>query len=261
MYYTLGYNSIVDSISKAMNSCDLSFYDYNEFIKRNSVFSDIPDKNTLLITSYEGGFPFCYDYLISLKNKFSNNSQKIEKMIKDNTFHKWLNTLSKNAQIYRLVNKVIKMIVINKLSSYTNGTTQDTIGLAFIDFKDNFNYQDFLELIFHQLIHMILFIDDIANFHMENDTKLITIEVEGVKSVFHDNKFPLYTLFHSYIVGIEILMFRKNFFNDNSFSRYHGSTDRIIKLCRIFSIAIEKNMSFLETRSKYIFEKSKKLIN
>ncbi|OKP04812.1 hypothetical protein [Xenorhabdus eapokensis] len=261
MYYILGYNSITDSISKAINSYDLSFYNYDEFLKENSVFSDIPDKNTPLITSYEGGFPFCYDYLISLKNKFSNNSKKIDKMIKDNTFYKWLNILSKNEQIYKLINRIIKIIVINKLFSYTNGTTQDTIGLTFIDFKDNFNYQDFLELIFHQLIHMILFIDDIVHFHMENDTKFITIEVEGVKSVFHDNKFPLYTLFHSYIVGIEILMFRKNFFNENSFSNYHGSTDRIINLCKKFSIAIEKNIYFFSTRSKYIFEKSKKIIN
>ncbi|MDC9620555.1 hypothetical protein PSI22_02635 [Xenorhabdus sp. XENO-7] len=257
MYYTLGYQSIIESINKAITP----YYNYNNFIKKHSIFTHIPKQKNPLITTYEGALPFCYYHLISLEKHFTKNPEKINKMINSNIFYEWLNRLEINNEIHNLVNRIIKIVIVNELYSYTNGTTENTIGLSSIDFKDNFNHQDFLELIFHQLTHMILFIDDISHTHMKKNDKLITVDVEGVKSIFDDKKFPIYTLFHSYIVGVEILIFRKEFFGEESSSIYHGKTDRIIKICQKMSISIENNISYFSNRSIYIFEKSKELIN
>lgn len=261
MYYIIGYENVLEFINKTVGSYDISSNYYNEFIKQYSVFNKIPDSNIPLITSYEGALPYCYEHLFALKDKYDNNSIKINSMLINNVFYEWLYTLSKYDKIYELMNRIIKIVIINKLSSYTNGTTQKTIGLASMDFKDEFDYQDFVELMFHQLTHMILFIDDIANMHMNENTKIVHVEVEGVKSVFGNNMFPIYLLFHSYIVGVEILSFRSQLFGLNSSAKYHGSTNRIMKLCKKMSSVINDNISMFSGRSREIFEESLHLLN
>ncbi|MDX7997731.1 hypothetical protein FE394_00590 [Xenorhabdus sp. Reich] len=260
MYYILGYKSIIQSMNDSICLHPYLYHSYDDFIKNKSVFSVIPNKKFPVFTSYKEGLKFCQNHLISLKDKFSENTEKIENMIKNKIFYEWFDTLKDHDEIYTLINKIIKLVIINKLSSYTNGTTKNSIGLACIDFKDNFSKQDFLELIFHQLIHMVLFIDDIASSHMKEDDKLITVEVEGIKSIFNDNKFPIYTLFHSYIVGVEIFNYRSELFGIKSNSTYHGTTERIIKLCQTMAISIEKNIFLFSNRAKDIFNLSKKLM-
>ncbi|ERT10771.1 hypothetical protein LGZ99_09140 [Photorhabdus temperata] len=261
MYYIIGYENVIEFVNKTTGLHGTSLNYYNEFIKKHSVFNKIPDSNIPLITSYEGALPYCYDHLFALKDKYANNSSKISSMLINNVFYEWLYTLSKYDKIYELMNRIIKIVIINKLSSYTNGTTQKTIGLASMDFKDEFDYQDFVELMFHQLTHMILFIDDIANMHMNENTKKIHVEVEGVKSVFGNNMFPVYLLFHSYIVGVEILSFRSQLFGLNASAKYHGSTDRIVRLCKKMSSVIKENIDMFSERSREIFEESLNLLN
>ncbi|MCW7762296.1 hypothetical protein [Photorhabdus luminescens] len=261
MYYIIGYENVLEFINKTIGLRGTSFNYYNEFFIKYSVFDRIPDSDIPLITSYEGALPYCYDHLLTLKDKYTNNSAKINSMIVNNVFYEWFYTLSKYDKIYELINRIIKIVIINKLSSYTNGTTQKTIGLASMDFKDEFDCQDFIELVFHQLTHMVLFIDDIANIHMNEDTKGIHVEVDGVKSVFGNNMFPIYLLFHSYIVGVEILSFRAQLFGLNSSAKYHGSTDRIVRLCKKMSSVIEENINMFSGRSREIFKESLHLLN
>ncbi len=116
-------------------------------------------------------------------------------------------------------------------------------------------------MVFHQLTHMVLFIDDIANIHMNEDTKGIHVEVDGVKSVFGNNMFPIYLLFHSYIVGVEILSFRAQLFRLNLSAKYHGSTDRIVRLCKKMSCIIKENINMFSGRSREILKESLHLLN
>jgi len=46
----------------------------------------------------------------------------------------------------------VRLIVINQLSEYTNGTTEDTLGVANFNFRDDYDVLDFQELLVHQLV-------------------------------------------------------------------------------------------------------------
>jgi len=261
MYYLKGLSEVKKIIQKAIGlkthpylPYDQLNAEYYDFLRKNSVFENYKFSNKIELYDFHTLQKLLPKYGKKYQQYYSMNSKTLNDRLDKDFFTNALNKLeSMNREIFDLSNFLIKIILINHLKSYTDGTTADTIGLSCMDFKDHFDAEDFIELIVHQMTHMILFMDDYSNRHMLNQDKDKMIDV-GIKYVFGGTKFPIYIAFHSYLVGIEILNFRKHFNGFNYEGRYHGTTARIINGCTSFEKGLKKNLALFSPRALSILE-------
>lgn len=151
-------------------------------------------------------------------------------------------------------NKLIKIILLANLDSYIEGTSADGLGIAHIDFKNHYNQNDFNELIIHQITHMLLFIDDYIEPQIDDVNKPIQITT-SIKHKRGGNKFPLYILFHSFCVGVEVLQYRVVFNTLASPINYHAQTIAAIKRCSECFHILNENSSLFTLKGKDILKK------
>lgn len=261
MYYTHGYDNalkiIKESVKQGDNFAqpDKLTKDYNTHIQNISVFETPVTWPDIKIVDFEVLKAVAPTHAKNIQPHMATNTKILSEKIKSDFFYNALNQLkNNNEEMFSLVNLVIKMILINQLSSYTNGTTEKTIGLASMDFKDHFLEQDFIELVIHQLTHMLLFLDDRLSPHCLPENKQIMIETNEIKYRLGGTKFPAYLAFHSYLVGVEVLLFRLDYFDKNTPFQYHGSLERIIRLCKLFEKSLLTNINLFTPRGKEFLE-------
>lgn len=270
MYHAKGINEIIKGIRHVSGldiESDYDFLDdelkngYNYFLNKESVFENsLTEIASIKFTNFNEFKKIAQSFCAENEEHFSTNSTTLSERISSGFFHRALVKFQGQcSELYDIAQFVIKVVLLNQLISYTNGTTDKTIGLASMDFKDHFNEQDFIELLVHQMTHMLLFIDDRSHEHMIGDTKEIMIET-GLKYVLGGTKFPAYIAFHSYIVGVEVLCFRERATGLHFEGNYHGSTERIIKICDSFQSCLIKNLDIFSERGKSIIENSALLI-
>lgn len=262
MYYIYGMNKIVNTIKLVSGynkqKLELSNNDfknkYHEFLYTASIFEVLITWHNIKIIDFIGLSSIAPTFSLWKKNHFDDNSSLLKRRLLGNFFQKALLKLRKqNYELYNLAQFIIKVIVINQLKSYTNGTTKKSIGIAMIDFNDAYNEEDFIELVLHQLTHMLLFLDDHINPHMPLCNKRKPINTT-LKYKLGGTKFPAYLAFHSYIVGVEVLSFRKDVVSFNFTGNYHGNTQRIFKVCKEFKNALEMNMNLFTKTGRNILE-------
>lgn len=262
MYYSLNEKAIKDTLGMLcdvkkpvkLNEDNMSKV-YDEFLIKESVFERKIIPREMEIMNFETLFFIAPKFCNEKNEFFKKNSSLLESRIKNGFFHSALEDFrSQHKELYELSKFIIKAILVNHLQSYTNGTTERTIGLASMDFKDFFDSQDFVELCVHQLTHMLLFIDDRNHGHMKSCSKETLIETHVIKFALGGTAFPAYLMFHSYLVGVEILCFRNDTKGLLFKGNYHGETGRIIKVCQEFHNALKKNLNLFEDRAKLILE-------
>jgi len=258
MYYIKGYHEVLNSIRKAIglndSTCDLledkmrlAYYD---FLKKVSVIESHAFTHDITLMDFDGLRAISPLYCNQKKHHFDYNSPLLTYRLNNRYFHHALCKINElNSEIYQLANFIIKIIVLNQLNSHTNGTTEDSIGLSFMNFKDHFDIQDFIELVFHQLIHMLLFVDHHSTPHMITGTRDLMIET-GLPYVLGGTKFPAYLAFHSYIVAVEVLFFRVQVTSLSHKTHYHGDTHRIVKVCDSFQTCMIKHFDLFSTRGQ-----------
>ena len=269
MYHTKGINEIVNSIKRAIGlskTTQLLMHNkvrnsYHSFLMKHSVFENHHFFSDIMITDFHGFKKIAPRFCKEKKTHFSKNSFILQERLINGFFTDALEKLKKiNNELFDLTQFVIKVILLNHLHTHTNGTTENTIGLSCIDFKDHFDENDFIELIVHQVTHMLLFMDDITKSHMLPENKKLMIETH-LKFVSGGTKFPAYLAFHSYIVGIEILYFRWQSTGLNYKGNYHGDTPRIIRVCRMFKQCLLNNISLFTEHGQSILTDSFTLLD
>ena len=256
MYYIKGVKEILQTIKIITNFNNnlINWHDrdlkiaYHKFLVEESVLTNLDFSNQMMLVDIEGIKEISPPFYKEKKDFFIKNSPILNDRITGNFFDQALEKLKvKSEDIYDVCNFLIKVVLINQLQSYTNGTTDETIGLSTIDFKDHFGEDDFIELIIHQMTHMALFLDDRCYLHMEEKNKNFLIET-GMRFVLGGTMFPAYIAFHSYIVGVEILQFRRQVMNLHFKGNYHGDTARIIKVCLAFKRSLMDHSSLFALR-------------
>ncbi len=251
MYYIKGINEINNIIQKAIGMPRDNNAYYN-FLKKNSVFENYQFLDEIELYNFQDLHPLVPNYCEKYKQHYAMNSPILNDRINNGFFRKALKKLElMNADLFNLSNFLIKIILLNHLESYTDGTTGETIGLSCMDFKDHFDEEDFIELIVHQMTHMVLFMDDFSDKHMLDADRDIMIDV-GIKYVLGGTQFPIYIAFHSYLVGVEILNFRQQFNGLNYTGKYHGTTKRIVNGCESFQTGLKEYFSLFSARAQSI---------
>ncbi|MDP1574331.1 MAG: hypothetical protein Q8L78_05320 [Coxiellaceae bacterium] len=263
MYYLFGYKKLIELVKKAsasklpVDDIKLLGDDYKNYLNSVSVFENDINWDEIRLIDYPSLHVYANNHAEKIKVHIKENSEILKNRLRDGFFQEALTKLEEsNFEIFNLAKLVIKMVLINNLNSYTNGTTADTIGLASMDFKDHFNQQDFIELVVHQMTHMYLFMDDKVFNHCDEEKKEIMIETYDIKFILGGTQFPLYLAYHSYIVGVEVLCFREETYGINGDGNYHGKTSRIFKICELFQKALILNTHHFSKRGLGIFEKS-----
>lgn len=265
MFYEFGLTKILNIISgvcrieRKISSVDDAelMIKYKNFLVKHSAFEISKISNHIQIMDLKA-LESCIPQFYKQKNGFfKDNSETIADKLASGLFYEYLEQLKlENLELYEVANLIIKVILINQLQSYTNGTTEETIGLASFDFKDHFDHEDFMELVVHQLTHMILFLDNINNKHVIERNGKTMIEV-GLNYKLGGTKFPAYICFHSYLVGAEVLSHRRYVKKISKSTSCHGDTARILRLSKFFENAIEQNMQLFTNYGQSLIKKAK----
>ena len=259
MYYTFGKETIYENIKLAAapfynEKNDIQFA-YNKYLEKSSIFERKIDWTGTIVDNFNKLKLVSPTFSKEKSLYFKENTQYLEERISEGFFVDALNKLkNSDKDIFDLTNILIKLIVVNHLQSYTNGTLDDTFGLSIMNFKDEFIDQDFIELVFHQVVHMSLFLDDKYNPHMSNFNKDKMIDTCLIY-VHGGNAFPAYIAFHSYMVGVEMLCFREATDTLSFQGNYHGNTKRIVRVTKGFQDSLIENKSLFSDRAICILEK------
>lgn len=228
MYYLYGLDYHRQNLEKLLRSAQLK-KSYDDFIAQHSVFetplADTRPKVINFLDLNQYAPHFCK------KNSayFSQNPSGLDHKIQSGYFESALDDLqTTQPELYDLTCFYMKIIVINYLARYIEGTTDDSLGLSCMDFKNHFEVNDFYELLFHQIVHKMTFIDNRLHPQLKPEFKDDIIPTSFVHKG-GGNDFSLYMVFHSFLVGVEILYYRRQTQTLNFAGNYHGKTEDIVR--------------------------------
>jgi hypothetical protein len=267
MYYLFGRGAVNDLLrARCGGAFDQPLSDpalqvaYNRFLDDQSIIEVPIDWCTPRIVDFEGLQAYAPTFCAEKRHHFASNSLTLRERLASDYFDTALSDLSeKEPYIAEIARFCVRLIVINQLSEYTNGTTEDTLGVANFNFRDDFNTLDFQELLVHQLVHMLLFIDDTLAPHMTPGSKEVPIET-GLPFVLGGTVFPAYIAFHSYIVAAEILLYRASTGQLSASPKYHRSTARVIRIINALENALASHASLFTARGHEILGRAEQSV-
>lgn len=225
---------------------------YDEILSKISSFNKKPHwRETVFLTKYQSS-SIIADYIDKRANYFSPDNCYSTFLVEQNKIAKCYKLFSMTHPMAALFcNRLIRVILIAELHSYIEGTTADELGIAHIDFKEHFNQEDFNELIVHQITHTLLFIDDFIEPQIEDSKKQLSIETRATHKR-GGHCFPLYILFHSLCVGMEILNYRINFQVSGACVNYHPATGIAIRRCKEGALILNEYARLFTSKGKKI---------
>ncbi|MFK7824301.1 MAG: hypothetical protein AB8G05_09095 [Oligoflexales bacterium] len=212
-------------------------------ISKKPVFSDIKGLKTVA--------PKYYD---TVYKDFSKNSKVNTERLCNGFFDDVILELSKRSvDIHQTFSFLVRYIIIHSMQQYTKGTTEDSLGLVIINGQDHLEKEDYIELMVHQMNHMIMFLDDKLNPQVSNENKCLPITLP-INTAAGTRSMSFYVLLHSFMVGVEVLLFRKKFATESFHGAFHGSTSQLTSRCmHAFHLLADKR-DYLLPRGVWILE-------
>lgn len=265
MYYFMGHTYLLTKIANFFQvgpkDIDLSSKilakHYASFLYQHSVFTQgVLNQSMPMVIPFSTLQTIAPIYYASHQSHFIKNSNILTERLHSHFFQDaFLELKHLDPMLYAWTQFAVKVIVVNHMCSYTNGTTEDTLGLSIMHFKDTFQAIDFIELVIHQLTHMLLFLLNGMEPQVMTRYKETLIPTR-IQFVLGGQSFPMYLAFHSYLVGIEILHFRDATDQLDIKANYHGSTGRVIKLIKQFYEPLSKYDNYLTPHGRDILHGS-----
>lgn len=268
MFYTFGMKEVCKGINKFCNYDNVLLqtpclrFSYATRLENISKFTHKINWDGSKIVAFSDLKHYASHYYKINKIKASENTICLQNRLEDGFFSQALQSLENlDSDLYQVINFIVKLIVVNTFKENIESTTQETIGLAVLHFKDDYTQNDFMELLVHQLAHMLLFIDNTIVPHMyETRYYDYPIETHSIKFVAGGTQFPAYIAFHSFIVACEVLLFRCKIVDATATYSRHGSISKIIQLCYRFYKALSQHKELFTPKANEIREKAYSLI-
>lgn len=198
-------------------------YGKEKFIRDEKTFNQlknvygVSDLNDLKQEKVVGSFPTKDE----LDRKF-NLLEKAIQVIK-----------SMDPKLYELYSFVNHSFIISELNyelgapkSY-GGSSSRCIGLSWFTFPENINEIDAVELIFHEYIHHLVFIDEMNYGHF-NYELMPNPDFWAFSSILKRIR-PMDKVVHSIIVAGELLLFRKRFRWNGEKTNIHPNSSHLIE--------------------------------
>jgi len=131
--------------------------------------------------------------------------------------------------------------------------------VASFNFRDDFDALDFQERLVHQLVHMLLFIDDTLTPQIRPGCKEMPIKT-GLPFVLGGTAFPACLAFHNYIVAVEMLLYTSATNQLGVCPKDHRSTAWGIKIIATFNTALVPNASLFTNHGQDILHRAKVVV-
>jgi len=228
--------------------------EYEKILQYISAFIVPPDWSKTAFITKSQSMEVIPSYIIHRDNYLSQKDDFSRHLINEKILHNYYLSLNKSyPKAVQFCNRLLKVILIAELDSYIEGTTAEGLGIAHLDFKNHYNQLDFNELIIHQITHMLLFIDDYIEPQVEASKKNLPI-VTAAKHKRGGNSFPLYILFHSFCVGVEILDYRLRSETLNTPVNYHPGTSIAINRCKEGFSILHENMKLFTLNGRKLLK-------
>ncbi len=149
-----------------------------------------------------------------------------------------------DAQLFYLFSLAINIIFSGPSVLASGGSSSGAIGCIWINPRENWSEQDFMEFFIHEMTHNLLFIDEYCHHHYQGYSEMF-LESNYAFSAILSKKRPLDKVFHSILVSTEVLLARNELVGHPETPKLHPPTS--IMLDKVF-----KSISFLEeTKNVY----------
>ena len=246
-YSSQDLQNLLDSYCKFYND------DFENILHKVSKFSVRPSWWESKLLSRDMAMDYAPQYVLDRQDMLLKNDDYSKPILP--TLNSYYSDLSvKQPKVYEFCNSLIKLILIAGLESYREGTTAEGLGIAHIDFKPHFNRQDFNELIVHQITHLLLYYNDVINPQVPSKYKSLSL-----KTMFQHKRggqeFPLYILFHSFCVAVEVLQYRIDTNTVDATVNYHSDSQLVIKRCKSCVEMLRDNSEYFSEQGEYVLEK------
>jgi len=113
-----------------------------------------------------------------------------------------------NSDLHELFDLVIHTLFYFRSSEAGGGSASSAIGTIWCSNRQKWTKQDVAEFLVHELAHNLVFIDELCHKHYV-DLKEIAKKENYAQSAILNMQRPLDKVFHSLIVGYEVLKFRE----------------------------------------------------
>lgn len=274
MYYSLGYNEIIKTIlilstpfldsDKNIESEDLYFALKKYFSK---VQPDIPKSNgnSVNFITEKNSNVVMFKKLLELEfTTFQINIKDMERNL-SSVNEGYQVIIERDSNLATLFNFIVDYVLITTtVDSPGSASTPLASNLIWIQPQSTWGIYDIVESLFHELTHLILYLDEQCYGHYENPKELFN-QNSWISSAIRNEKRPVNAVVHSIIVAYEILCLRESWKYSDRNLILHGLSDELLDKT-IHSLECLKNnkvsWDLLNVRTKYILSKiEKKIIN
>ncbi|MFC9542568.1 HEXXH motif-containing putative peptide modification protein [Lysinibacillus sp. NPDC056959] len=133
-----------------------------------------------------------------------NASIKEKKEIENNIIYALDLIKSLNPSLYNLVTKIVGIIFVSKAGNFSSATAPTHLGIVFLNPDDTWTIIDYAEAIYHEFIHLSIFLEDMIHglFVDTNDEQL---DMPEITSILRGVQRPLDRSFHAAVVSIGIM--------------------------------------------------------
>lgn len=167
-----------------------------------------------------------------------------------------------NSELYDIFQICIDSIFFRSSIDAGGGSTSNAIGVIWVNNKFHWTLQDMTELLIHELVHNLVFIDELRHLHYHN-YDLLHKEENFAKSAILNTERPIDKVLHSIIVAVELILARRDYLGEPKEHYVHPSSDKLLfqALNSIKSLYNLPNYNELMTdRGKYIVSRCEELI-
>jgi hypothetical protein len=172
-----------------------------------------------------------YDELLYKEEK-SKDSKRNKKEHNDWTPSKVLEVIDllkeELPEYFQFFNLHIRSVILDRISPYGSASASDTIGLISLNCKNEYTKEDLIEMIIHELVHNLFFIDNFANPHFKNGIRELEV---NVLSPIRKEERKAHLSLHALIVGVELLKLRERRRTVAKESNIHPNTLLLLKNC------------------------------
>ena len=131
------------------------------------------------------------------------------------------------------------------------GSTSAAIGCIWVDMRSHWMEQDVLEFLVHETTHNLVFIDELCYTHYTSYPDLSKPE-NFARSAILNKPRPLDKVFHSILVGTEVLSFRQEHFGHSNTPCLHPPTHILLEQTHQSIHSIMEVKRFLSTRAQFL---------
>lgn len=178
-------------------------------------------------------------------------------------FSSHLNQISKGEPLlFDLLQHFIHTVFFAPSTEASGGTTSSAVGVLWVNSRDSWTSEDYIEFVVHELTHTLVFLDE-RRFGHYQDLALAVAPENFAQSAVLGRRRPVDKVLHSLIVATEIFLWRNRRASHESTRRLHPPTNKLVKLIQesVDSLKQLESKELLRPRARELYERCEEAIH